>query len=334
MNSYWLSRIAQLPILLFGVTFVTFMFVHLMPGGPGYAMLGELATPEAVAKIDAALGLDKPAHVQYVSYLGKLAHGDLGNSLISGSSVATELLSRFPATMELAVAALLIAFVVGLPLGIAAATARGSFIDTFCTLIALIGLSVPTFFLGLMLIYSAAAVFQILPPGGRLDYGITLDTITGFVTIDSILQGNWEAFKSAIRHLILPSIALSSVPMAVIARITRSAMLEALGQDYMRTGRAKGATEFKLVVRHALKNALLPIITVVGLQVGRLLTGSILTETIFNWPGMGNYVYTAVGARDLPVIQNGILFFAVVFIVVNFLVDVTYALVDPRIRYS
>lgn len=186
------------------------------------------------------LGLDKPALVQYFSYLGRLLHGDLGTSLISGSSVSMELLNRFPATMELAVAALIVALLIGLPLGIFAATNRGSMLDTVCTMVALVGLSVPTFFLGLMLIYYAAAVLQILPPGGRLDYGVSLDTITGFVTIDAVLQGNWEALKSALRHLILPSIALSTVPMAVIARITRSAMLEALGQDYMRTGRPRG----------------------------------------------------------------------------------------------
>ncbi|MDE3078230.1 MAG: ABC transporter permease, partial [Chloroflexota bacterium] len=303
-------------------------------GDPAYAMLGERATPNDVQRIHHQLGLDRPLALQYFEYLGRLFHGDLGTSIVTNQPVAGEIARRFPATVELTIGAMVVALLIGLPAGIISATKPYSAFDGASMVLSLAGVSMPVFWLGLMLIYFVAVLLRWLPPGGRLDLGVQVQPITHLLVLDSIITANGAGLVSALRHLALPAMTLGTIPMAIVARMTRSAMLEVLGQDYVRTGRSKGLRETVIVGRHVLKNALLPVVTVIGLQVGLLLTGAILTETIFSWPGIGFYVYSAILAKDFPVIQSGILFFAAIFILANLLVDLSYAVLDPRIRYA
>lgn len=334
MTSYLLRRLAQMLPILLGVSLLVFLFVHLIPGDPAYAMLGERATPDSIERIHHQLGLDRPLALQYFDYVGKVIHGDLGTSIVTSQSVAGEIVSRFPATVELTIGALLVAMLVGLPAGLLSAVKPYSLFDAGSMVLSLAGVSMPVFWLGLMLIYFVAVLLHLLPPGGRLDLDVHVQPVTHLLVLDSILTRNGAGLVSALKHLALPSIALGTIPMAVVARMTRSAMLEVLNQDYMRTARSKGLREGLLVSRHALKNALLPVVTILGLQVGLLLTGAILTETIFSWPGIGFYIYSAILAKDFPVIQSGILFFAAIFIFANLVVDLSYAVLDPRIRYG
>lgn len=319
---------------LIGVSILVFSMIHLIPGNPAAAMLYPRATPEAIAALEHQLGLDLPLHVQYLQWIGNALKLDLGNSVRTGATVMSEISQRFPATMELAIAALLIAVVIGIPLGVIAAQKKNTIIDYLATSFSLLGVSIPVFWLGLMLIFIFAATLEILPVSGRLTTGITIQKITGMHVLDALLTGNFMGFKDALRHLILPAISLATVPLALVVRITKSSMLEVLSQDYIRTARAKGLPARKVIFKHALKNALIPVITVIGLQFGRLMGGAILTETVFSWSGIGTLVVTAINNRDYPVIQGTILIIALLFILINLVVDILYSYIDPRIRYN
>jgi peptide/nickel transport system permease protein len=334
MGQYAIKRFLTIVPVLIGVSLIVFSFTHLIPGDPAVAMLGERATPQRVAEVRAQLGLDQPLYTQYFIYVGKILHGDLGTSILRGDPVLRDLVRRFPATVELATSAILIAILVGVPMGIISAVWRNSFFDGFSRLVALAGVSMPIFWLGLMLAWCFGVVLGWLPTGFRLGTDVSLVTVTHFNILDSLLAGNWSALVSSLRHLILPAIALSTIPMAVIARMTRASLLEVLSQDYIRTAESKGVPQRAVILRHAMRNAVLPVMTVTGLQVGRLLAGAILTETIFSWPGIGLWIYESIQARDYPIVQGATLFIATIFVMVNLLTDVLYASVDPRIKYD
>jgi peptide/nickel transport system permease protein len=322
-----------IPVLL-GVSVLVFSFVHLIPGDPALTMLGERATPEKVAQVRARLGLDRPIWQQYLLYVGNALQGDLGVSIVRGDPVASDLLRRFPATVELATAAIVVAVAFGIPIGVASAVWRNSVLDSLARLGALTGVSMPIFWLGLVLAWFFGVQLRILPTGFRLGSGTAFVPWTNFVILDSILQRDWATLGDALRHLILPALALATIPLAVIARMTRASMLGVLSQEYIRTAEAKGLSRRVVVLRHALRNALLPVLTVIGLQVGRLLAGAILTETIFSWPGIGLWVYESIESRDYAIVQGVSLFIAVIVVGVNLVTDVLYAAVDPRIKYE
>jgi len=322
-----------IPVLL-GVSILVFSFVHLIPGDPAVTMLGERATPEKVAEVRARLGLDRPIHEQYLLYLGKALRGDLGVSIVRGDPVFTDILRRFPATVELAVAAIVLAILVGIPIGIVSAVWRKSLIDSLSRVFALTGVSMPIFWLGVMLAWVFAVELHWLPTGARLDSPVDYEAWTHFVLLDAVLQRNWAMIPDALRHLVLPAVALATIPLAVIARMMRASMLEILSRDYIRTADAKGLSRAAVVLRHGLRNALLPVLTVVGLQVGALLAGAILTETIFSWPGIGRWVYESIESRDYPIVQGASLFIGVIVVMVNLFTDLLYAAVDPRIKYD
>jgi len=322
-----------IPVLL-GVSILVFSFIHLIPGDPALTMLGERATPEKVAEVRQQLGLDRPIYVQYLIYLGKLLRGDLGTSIVRGDPVLTDLLRRFPATVELATSAIVLALLAGIPIGIISAVWRNSFVDSVSRIWALTGVSMPIFWLGLMLAWFFGVQLRWLPTGFRLDTGTSFEPWTNFVILDATLQRNWAVLRDALRHVILPAVALATIPLAVIARMTRASMLEVLSQEYIRTAEAKGLSQSAVILRHALRNALLPVLTVVGLQVGHLLAGAILTETIFSWPGIGLWVYESIESRDYAIVQGASLFIAVIFVVVNAVTDLLYAAADPRIKYD
>ncbi len=334
MTSYIIRRLLSLIPTLLGVSIIVFLFLRMIPGDPALALAGEHASEDTLQRVREEFGLNKPLHAQYLLYMSKVVRGDLGKSILSKRAISDEVLARFPATLELSFCALAIALVVGLPAGIISATKRNSMFDNLAMIGSLLGISMPIFWLGLMLNWFFAVQLGWLPSVTRLDAGIQLQRITNLLVIDSILTANPEALVNSIKHLILPSVALATIPMAIIARMTRSAMLEVLGQDYVRTARAKGLVERVVIVRHALQNALLPVITILGLQVGLLLSGAVLTETIFAWPGIGRWLYLSILSRDYPIVQGMALLITVVFLVVNLLVDLSYALVDPRIRYQ
>ena len=334
MGRYAIRRgLTVIPVLL-GVSILVFSFIHLIPGDPALTMLGERATPEKVAEVRQQLGLDRPIHEQYLIYLGKLLRGDLGTSIVRGDPVLTDLLRRFPATVELATSAIVLALLAGIPIGIISAVWRNSFVDSVSRIWALTGVSMPIFWLGLMLAWFFGVQLRWLPTGFRLDTGTSFEPWTNFVILDAALQGNWAVLRDALRHVILPAVALATIPLAVIARMTRASMLEVLSQEYIRTAEAKGLSQSAVILRHALRNALLPVLTVVGLQVGHLLAGAILTETIFSWPGIGLWVYESIESRDYAIVQGASLFIAVIFVVVNAVTDLLYAAADPRIKYN
>lgn len=334
MRQYAARRaLTVIPVLL-GVSLLVFGFIHLIPGDPALTMLGERATPEKVAEVRQRLGLDRPVYEQYLIYLGKIVRGDLGVSIVRGDPVATDLLRRFPATVELAVAAIMLALALGVPIGIVSAVWRNSPVDSLSRVWALVGVSMPIFWLGVMLAWVFGVWLRWLPIGFRLDTGTAYEPWTNFMILDTALQGNWAAFRDSLRHLVLPAVALATIPLAIIARMTRASMLEVLSRDYIRTAEAKGLPQGVVVLHHALRNALLPVMTVVGLQVGRLLSGAILTETIFSWPGIGLWVYESIESRDYAIVQGASLFIAVVFVTVNLVTDLLYAAVDPRIKYD
>jgi peptide/nickel transport system permease protein len=334
VGRYAIKRFLTIVPVLIGVSCIVFSFTHLIPGDPAVAMLGERATPQRVAEVRAQLGLDEPLYKQYFIYVGKIFRGDLGASILRGDPVLRDLVRRFPATVELATSAILIAILVGVPMGIISAVWRNSFFDGVSRLVALAGVSMPIFWLGLMLAWCFGVVLGWLPTGFRLGTDVTLVAVTNFNILDSLLTKNPAALVSSLRHLILPAIALSTIPMAVIARMTRASLLEVLSQDYIRTAESKGLPQRSVILRHAMRNALLPVMTVTGLQVGRLLAGAILTETIFSWPGIGLWIYESIQARDYPIVQGATLFIATIFVMVNLLTDVLYAAVDPRIKYD
>lgn len=334
MVNYIIKRLLALIPILIGVAVIVFLIVHLIPGDPAQTMLGERATDQALARLREQMGLNDPLPVQFWRYVKDLLRGDLGRSIMSNNPVSAELTQRFPATLELSFFAMMFAVFVGVPAGIFASINQNSWFDNLSMLIALIGVSMPIFWLGLMFIWLFAVELGWFPPSSRIGVGLDFAPITNLYVIDSILKLNFTALKDVLHHLVLPAVALGTIPMAIIARMTRSSMLEVLKKDYIRTGFAKGLKKKVVIFKHALKNAMVPIITVVGLQFGVLLGGAVMTETIFSWPGLGKYLVDAIYARDFPIVQGGILFFAGVFVIVNLIVDLSYALVDPRIQYE
>ncbi|MGP3790822.1 ABC transporter permease subunit [Pseudomonas sp. B392_1p] len=335
MFAFLARRLGLLIPTFFGVTLLTFALIRLIPGDPVEVMMGERRIdPELHAQAMERLGLNKPLYQQYVDYIGRLAHGDLGESLRTRESVWTEFTALFPATLELALAAMLFAGTLGLLAGVIAALKRGSLFDHGVMGLSLTGYSMPIFWWGLILILIFSVNLGWTPVSGRIDLLYDIPPITGFMLIDTLLSDEPGSFLDALRHLILPAIVLGTIPLAVIARMTRSAMLEVLGEDYVRTARAKGLSPTRVVFVHALRNALIPVLTVFGLQTGALLAGAVLTETIFSWPGIGKWLIESIGARDYPVVQNGILLVACLVILVNFTVDLLYGLANPRIRHQ
>ena len=336
MGRYIVRRLLNLIPVLFGITLLVFLFLHLIPGDPAIVMLGDRATPDQVEALRERMGLNEPLPLQYLAFLGNLARFDLGSSIFTGVPIIREILIRWPATFELSVAAMLIALVLGIPAGVLAAVRKNSWLDNLTMSGSLIGVSMPVYWLGLLLVYLFAVNLQWLPPSGRIsvDAGLSFEPLTGFYLFDTLIQGDFAAFQDVLAHLALPALTLSTIPLAILARITRSAMLEVLSQDYIRTARAKGLLELRVIFKHALKNAMLPVITIVGLEFGTLLGGAILTETIFSWPGIGKWIYEGILTRDYPVVQGGVIFVATAFVLINLLVDLSYALLDPRIQYK
>lgn len=334
MLKYILKRLALLLPVILGVSILVFLVMHVFTTDPASIILGQHATAEQVANLREELGLNKPLYVQYFDFIGGVFKGSLGNSLITKTSVTGEILARFPATIELAVAAIIIASIVGVIVGVISAVKQNSIVDYLSMIGALLGVSMPIFWLGLMLIVLFSVKLHWLPVSGRIQIGMEPAHITGFYLLDSLITGNMTAFKSSLQHLALPAIALASYSTAIIARMTRSTMLEIVKQDYIRTARAKGLFEKVVILKHALRNALIPITTVIGLQLGSLLGGAVLTETVFSWPGIGSYTIDAIMKSDYPVVQGAVMILAIVFVLVNLVVDLLYAYLDPRIKYS
>ena len=334
MVRFVVRRLLLLVPILIGLSLLVFFWIRALPGGPAEALLGERATPEAVAAIEKQYGLDEPVWKQYLKFVKQTADLNFGDSITTRQPVSEELKQRFPATVELAVAAMLFSVLLGVPLGFVAAKRYGSWVDHGSLVASLIGISIPIFFLAILLKYVFAVRLGWLPTVGRASVLIDLEHPTNFYILDSILTGNWEALWDCIKHLILPAVALGTIPLAIIARITRAAVLDVQNEDYVRTARAKGLPPRKVDLRHVMRNALLPVTTIVGLQVGLLLSGAVLTETVFAWPGMGTWLVQAIEDRNFPVLQGGILFLALVFVLVNLIVDLSYAVINPRIRLS
>jgi peptide/nickel transport system permease protein len=334
MKWYVIKRLLQIIPVILGVTLIAFALIHLAPGDPVRTMLGQHATQQEIDDTRAKYGLDQPLYVQYFIWLGGVLQGDLGRSILSHEQVTTEIASRFPNTIELAIAAMIFAIIIGVVAGIISATKQYSLADYSVMGIALFGISMPVFWLGIMLMMIFGVFLGWLPIGGRIDLLLPFNNITGFMVIDSIITVNGAALISVLRHLILPAIALGTIPMAIIARTTRSSMLEILRQDFIRTERAKGLSERKVIYKHAIRNAMVPVVTVIGLNFGLLLSGAILTETVFSWPGVGRLVIDAVYARDYPLVIGCILVFALVFVIVNLITDLLYTYIDPRIHYD
>lgn len=337
MFAYLLRKLAALVPTLAGVTLAAFALIRLVPGDPVEVMVGERRLDAAAhAALVHQLGLDQPLAVQYGRYVAQLAHGDLGRSLVTREPVAAEFAVLFPATVELAAAAFTLALALGLVLGVTAALRRGSWLDQLVMALATLGHSMPVFWWGLILIMAFSVGLEWTPVSGRIGIEYDIDPVSGFMLVDAALA-SWRgqepgAFTSALAHLVLPAVVLGTIPMAVIARMTRSSMLEVLREEYMRTARAKGLAPARVVLHHGLRNALIPVLTVLGLQVGSLLGGAVLTETIFSWPGIGKWLIDAIARRDYPVVQAGILVAALVFIGVNLAVDLLYGVVNPRVR--
>jgi peptide/nickel transport system permease protein len=334
MKWYVIKRLLQIIPVVLGVTLIAFALIHLAPGDPVRTMLGQHATQQEIDETRAKYGLDQPLYVQYFIWLGDVLQGDLGRSILSHEQVTTEIASRFPNTIELAIAAMIFAIIIGVVAGIISATKQYSIADYSVMGVALFGISMPVFWLGIMLMMIFGVFLGWLPIGGRIDLLLPFNRITGFMIIDSIITANGAALISVLRHLILPAIALGTIPMAIIARTTRSSMLEILRQDFIRTERAKGLSERKVIYKHAIRNAMVPVVTVIGLNFGLLLSGAILTETVFSWPGVGRLVIDAVYARDYPLVIGCILVFALVFVIVNLITDLLYTYIDPRIHYD
>jgi dipeptide transport system permease protein len=333
MLRFLVSRLGILVPTFVGVAIVAFSFIRLLPGDPVTLMAGERGvTPERHAQLTAMLGYDRPLPVQFWHYLTGLFQGDFGTSIVTRRPVLTEFLTLFPATVELSLVAILIAVLIGVPVGVLAAVKRGSWVDQGVMGAALVGYSMPIFWWGLLLIILFSGILGWTPVSGRISLIYFFQPVTGFMLIDSLISGQRGAFASAFSHLILPSVVLATIPLAVIARQTRSAMLEVLGEDYVRTARAKGLPLNRVIGVHALRNALIPVVTTIGLQIGVMMAGAILTETIFSWPGIGKWMVDSVFRRDYPVVQGGLLLIAIVVMVVNLVVDLLYGLINPRVR--
>jgi peptide/nickel transport system permease protein len=334
MLKFVVRRLLLLIPIMIGLSILVFLWIRALPGGPAQALLGERATPETVAQIERSYGLNKPVHVQYWLYVKRVARGDFGVSTSSRRAVTDELRDRFPATIELAIAAMLFAIVLGIPLGFVAAKHYGGAIDNASLVVTLLGVSMPIFFLAILLKYVFAVKLALLPTVGRISPLIDIPHPTNFYLVDALLAGDINAFWDVSKHLILPAIALGSIPLAIIARITRASVLDVQNEDYVRTARAKGLPPRIVDERHIMRNALLPIVTIIGLQTGLLLSGAVLTETVFAWPGMGTWLVDAIRQRNYPVLQGGILFVSFIFVMANLVVDISYAFINPRIRVS
>lgn len=334
MLHYIGKRLLQLIPVLLGMTFIVFMIIRAIPGDPAQVILGQQASPEAIKALRTTLGLDNPWYIQYFDYLKGLVTGDLGQSLRTRTPVVDEVWPYLAATIELSVFAVIIAIIIGINAGIISAWFQNSWFDYLAMIIALIGVSMPIFWLGLLNQWIFSIELGLLPTSGRLNVRDPIESITGFYIIDTLVTGQFDQLATVMKHLILPGTALATIPMAIIARMTRSSMLEVMRSDYVRTARSKGLKMFWVVYKHALKNAIIPVMTIIGLQMGLLLGGAILTETIFAWPGIGRYIYEAIGFRDYPVIQSGILIVAFIFVMINLFVDLLYSVVDPRIKYD
>ena len=335
MLRFLVTRLGLLIPTFMGVTIVAFSFIHLIPGDPIELLVGERGiSPERHAELLAQYGYDKPLWEQYLIYIGGLLQGDLGNSIVTRQPVVDEFLTLFPATIELSLCAILVAVFLGLPLGVLAGVKRGTILDHGVMTVSLTGYSMPIFWWGLLLIILFSTTLGWTPVSGRINLIYFFEPVTGFMLIDSLLSGQEGAFASAVNHLILPTVVLATIPMAVIARQTRSAILEVMSEDYVRTARAKGLPPSRVIGLHALRNALIPVITVIGLQVGVLLAGAILTETIFSWPGIGKWMVDSISRRDYPSVQGGLLMIAAIVMIVNMLVDLLYGLINPRIRHK
>ena len=334
MLRFFLGRLAVLIPTFIGVSIIAFSFIRLLPGDPVMLMSGErVMAQDRYEKISHDLGYDRPIVVQYLDYLGGVLTGDFGNSIVTKQPISQQFMDLFPATLELSLCAIIFAVVLGIPAGVFAAIKRGTFFDQTIMGTALIGYSMPIFWWGLLLIIFFSGMLQWTPVSGRISLMYFFPSVTGFMLIDSLISGQAGAFKSAVSHLILPTIVLGTIPLAVIARQTRSAMLEVLSEDYVRTARAKGLAPLRVIGVHALRNAMIPVITTIGLQVGVMLAGAILTETIFSWPGIGKWMVDSVFRRDYPVIQSGLLIIAGIIMLVNLAVDLLYGLINPRIRH-
>ncbi|MFT4040501.1 MAG: ABC transporter permease [Thermomicrobiales bacterium] len=334
MGTYILRRLAlTIPVLL-GISLLVFFMLHSAGGDPAQLVLGARADPESLAALREEMGLNRPLLVQYGAFLAGAVRGDLGRSYRSNTPVVNEIAARFPATIELAVAAMVIAIIVGVALGTLAAVRRHSWLDYVSSTVVLAGVSIPTFWLGIILIIIFGLWLRWLPISGRVNPRLGADPSTPFLAISALVQGNLPVARDAFAHLILPAVTLAAWPAAIVARMTRASLLESLGQDYARTARGKGLRERRVVAVHAARNAVLPVLTVVGLEFGGLLGGAVVTETVFSWPGLGQLTVTAIGARDYQMVQGVVLLLATVFVLLNLLVDVLYTLLDPRIRYE
>jgi dipeptide transport system permease protein len=335
MVAFIFRRIALVIPTFVGLTLLAFFLIRLVPGDPIEVMAGERGLPpERHEQLRKAYGLDRPLIVQYGIYVGRVLRGDLGRSFITSAPVAEEFKTLFPATMELAIAAMLFAILLGIPAGVLAAVKRNSILDHGVMELSLVGYSMPIFWWGLLLIILFSVKLGLTPVSGRIGVEYFIEPVTGFLLIDSLLSDDRGAFSSALSHLVLPMIVLGTIPLAVIARMTRSAMLEVLGEDYIRTARAKGLPPSRVIGLHALRNALIPVVTVIGLQTAYLFTGAILTETIFSWPGIGKWLIDAISRRDYPVLQGGILLVGSIVMAVNLMVDVAYGFINPRVRHD
>ncbi len=331
---YTIRRLVLAIPTVIGVSIIVFLLIHIIPGNPVDVMLGAKATEAARIALTERLGLDQPLYLQYWNWFTHALQGDFGSSVTSYESVTTAVLGRFPATIELTLLSMTIAVVFGIIFGVTAARYRNTIVDNLTIGVSLLGVSIPVFWLGIMLIYIFAAVMHVLPVSGRITMGLSVTNITGLYLLDSLITGNWAAFKDCFMHLLLPAFSLATIPLALITRVTRSSMLDVLNEDYIRTARAKGLPYRSVVFKHALKNALIPVITVIGLQLGTMLGGAILVETVFAWPGIGRLLITAISNRDYPTVQGIVFMISFLFIVINLVVDLIYAYVDPRIRFE
>ncbi|MFD1037530.1 ABC transporter permease [Virgibacillus byunsanensis] len=333
MFTYITRRLIMLIPVLVGMTIITFSIVHLIPGNPAQVILGETGTESAIEELEESMGLNKPYPIQYGIYITDLLKGDLGTSLRSKADISTEIWPYVAATFELTLFAMIFAVFIGVNAGIISAWKQNSWFDFSAMLFALIGVSIPVFWLALMEQWFFSQELGWLPAFGRQSSKDPIEPITYFFVLDTLLHMEFAKTLTVLKHLILPSLALGTIPMAIIARMTRSSMLEVMKSDYIRTVRAKGSGQLLTVYKHALKNATIPVLTVIGLQTGVLLGGAILTETIFSWPGIGRYVFESINYRDYPVIQSGILIIAFIFVIINLIVDILYTYIDPRIKY-
>lgn len=334
MLRFTLRRLGLMVPVLVGLSLLLFTWVRALPGDPARALLGERATPEAVERVRAAYGFDDPIWLQYFRYVGSLLTGDFGSSVRDGRPVVETFLEKFPATAELAVAALLIAVLVGVPLGYLAARNQGRLLDTFVVSGSLLGVATPVFFLAILLRLVFATWLGWLPATRRQDVEIDATHITNFYVLDGILTREWDAAWDAVLHLVLPSVALATIPLAIIVRITRASVAEVMNEDFVRTAESKGLSRSVVSRRHVLRNALLPVVTTIGLQAGLLFSGAVLTETVFGLQGIGQYLFESIGRRDYPVLQGYILFIAIIYSLINLLVDLAYGVIDPRVRVS